>query len=345
MSLPYQALLYVSFGGPEGPEDVLPFLRNVTRGRGIPENRLTEVAHHYELFGGASPINEQNRAVIRALKAELERRGLDLPVFFGNRNWKPFLEEAVQEMTDKGVQRALALVSSAFSSYSGCRQYRENIQAAREAAGPKAPVVDKIRVFYNHPGFLRAVADLIKKSLPRWTENELQNVEIVFTAHSIPVAMARACDYLDQLHDAASLIVQELGWSSPWRVAFQSRSGPPQVPWLEPDILDVLKKLKGRDRQGVVVVPLGFLSDHVEVLFDLDVEAKTLAAELGLALERVSTVGTHPLYIQALADLVEERLDPTRPKLTLGSRGPKEDVCPQDCCLNVSRPRPPTENL
>lgn len=332
-SLPYDGLLYVSFGGPEGPEDVLPFLRNVTRGRGVPEERLVEVAHHYDLFHGNSPLNDQNRAVIAALQQEFTRRGLGLPIWFANRNWHPFLTET---LTGIKAQRLLAFVTSAFSSYSGCRQYREDLEQAREAV-PGSPPIDKIRVFYNHPGFLTATAERVQEALAAWPPKKHSDVELIFTAHSIPDSMARHSDYEAQLNDAGALIANRLGHPR-WRLAFQSRSGPPQVPWLGPDILEVLRQLRPETR--VVIMPLGFLNDHLEVLYDLDVEARQLAAELKLDMRRAATVGCHPAFIGAIADLVQERLDPTRPKLAEGKRGPKEDTCPETCCLNPITARP-----
>ena len=338
-STPYDALLYVSFGGPEGPEDVLPFLKNVTRGRGIPEERLQEVAHHYDLFGGKSPLTEQNRAVMASLEKELTKRGIQLPLWFGNRNWHPFLTDTLAELTatlGEG-KRILAFVTSAFSSYSGCRQYREDLELAQKAI-PGSPAIDKIRVFYNHPGFLTAAAERVREELSTWPEQERDTVEVIFTAHSIPLTMAKHSDYEAQLLDAASLIADKLGHTR-WRLAYQSRSGPPQVPWLEPDILDVLRDLESSTvtpspSRRVVIMPLGFLNDHLEVLYDLDIEARQLAETLHLDLRRAATVGCHPAFIAAIADLIQERLDPTRPRLAEGKRGPKEDTCPETCCLN-----------
>lgn len=336
---PYDALLYVSFGGPEGPEEVLPFLRNVTRGRGIPEERLAEVAHHYELLGGRSPINEQNRALIGALETELRSRGIGLPIAFGNRNWRPHLKDAMAELRDSGARRLLAFVSSAFSSYSGCRQYREDIEEAREALGDSAPRVDKVRVFFNHPGFIAAAAERVRAALETLPIPLGTEAPLVFTAHSIPRSMAEHCAYVAQLQESAALVAAELGRGNPWELAFQSRSGPPSVPWLEPDILEVLRRLAAEGKKALVIAPLGFLTDHVEVIYDLDIEARALAGELGLELARAGTVGTHPAFVRAVADLIEERLDPARPRLALGRFGPREDLCPLDCCAPPRRPR------
>jgi len=331
-SLVYDALLFVSFGGPEGPDEVMPFLRRVTRGRGVPEERLLEVAKHYETLGGRSPINEQNRAFIEALDKELRRRGRNLPIRFGNRNWHPLLETTLAELKAEGARRVLAFVSSAFSSYSGCRQYQEDIAEALAAAGEGGPEVDKVRVFFNHPGFIEAVADRLRSALANFPPELRDEVAIVFTAHSIPRAMADRCSYVEQLREAASLALESLGRRGGWELAFQSRSGPPSVPWLEPDILEVVRRLAAEGKPGLLVMPLGFLSDHVEVIYDLDHEARDLAAELGLRFERAPTVGSHPAFVGAVADLIEEHLDPSRDRLALGRFGPREDHCPLDCC-------------
>jgi ferrochelatase len=329
----YDAILYVSFGGPEGPDDVMPFLRNVVRGRNVPEERLQGVAKHYMHFDGVSPINGQNRGVIKALKQELVANRIDLPIYFGNRNWHPMLTDTMQQMQKDGVKRALSLVTSAFSSYSGCRQYRENIQAAQEAlADPaSAPTSDKIRVFYNHPLFVQAMAERIKLAYGE-IETPLESTELIFTAHSIPLGMAEGCAYQSQLTESARLIAESLGWPR-WSLCYQSRSGPPTQPWLEPDICDYLADVADKkSATGVIISPLGFLSDHVEVLFDLDIEARELCNERKLPMARAGTVGIHPLYIRMLRELIEERLGRRQPT-ALGEHPPSHDTCPVDCCL------------
>ena len=337
----YDALLVLSFGGPEGPPDVLPFLENVTRGRNIPRERLDEVAEHYLHFGGVSPINRQNRDLIAALEPELAAHGIALPVYFGNRNWHPFLADAVRTMRDDGVRRVLVFVTSAFSSYSGCRQYREDVLGALETVGDGAIAFDKIRVFYNHPGFVEPMAERVRAAVDRFPEARRSGVEVVFTAHSIPLAMARGCAYEAQLRDACRLVAGRAG-ASTHRLAYQSRSGSPRVPWLEPDILDELEALHHAGRHDVVVAPIGFISDHMEVLFDLDEEATARAADLGLTMVRAGTVGTHPRFVTMIRELIEERIaaDPERP--ALGARGPNHDICPVNCCLRgETRPAQP----
>jgi len=332
----YDALLVVSFGGPEGPGDVMPFLENVTRGRGVPRERLEEVAHHYELFGGVSPINAQNRALIEALRTELDAHGIGLPVHLGNRNWHPFLEDTLREMRDDGVRRALAFFTSAFSSYSGCRQYRENLFEAQEAVGPDAPEVLKLRTFYNHPGFVDANADRVQEALARTPAG----TPVVFTAHSIPAAMAQRCRYEDQLRETSRLVAEAVG-AAEWEVVYQSRSGPPRIPWLEPDVLDHLRGLRGRGATQAVVSPVGFVSDHMEVLYDLDVEAVDLGREIGLEVVRAGSAGTHPSFVAMIRELVHERLDPDAPRRVAGRFAPNPDVCPSDCCLSgTGRPSP-----
>ena len=326
----FDAILVVSFGGPEGMDDVIPFLENVTRGRGVPRERLEEVAHHYELFGGISPINAQNRALIAALSVELHAHGIWLPVYFGNRNWNPLLAETLQEMADDGVERALAFFTSAYSSYSGCRQYRENLFDAQQAVGPRAPEVLRTRVFYNHPGWIEANADHVGDAFAQVPAG--RDAHIAFTAHSIPVAMARACRYEDQLLESARLVAEAVG-AADTALVYQSRSGPPQVPWLEPDILDHLREIAARGVTDVVIAPIGFVSDHLEVLFDLDVEARDLAAELGLNLVRASSASTHPAFVGMIRELVQERLGLAGGRPAVGRYAASHDVCPVDCCL------------
>ena len=336
----YEALLVVSFGGPEGPDDVIPFLENVTRGRNIPPERLAEVGHHYELFGGVSPITQQNRALIAALELELAANGIGLPVYFGNRNWDPYLADALREMRDAGIGRALAFFTSAFSSYSGCRQYREDIYRAQVAVGRDAPEVLKLRTFYNHPGFVGANAARVRDALDQVPQERRAATPIVFTAHSIPTAMAEQCRYADQFAETSRLVAEAAGAGS-HAIAYQSRSGPPHVPWLEPDVGDRLRELRAGGATDVVISPVGFVSDHIEVLYDLDIEAAELCRELGLALVRAGTAGTHPAYVSMIRELIQERLGEPRERPALGRFAASPDVCPGNCCLpGTGRPSP-----
>jgi len=334
----YDALLVVSFGGPEHPDHVVPFLENVTRGRNIPRERLVEVGAHYALFDGISPINEQNRQLIAALEPELANSDVAMPIYWGNRNWDPMLADTLKQMTADGVKRAIAFVTSAYSSYSGCRQYRENIGAARAEAGPDAPIVDKLRVFYDHPGFLEPFIEATKNEL-----SELpQGSHLAFTAHSIPESMASGCDYEQQLLEAASIVARACG-NPDWELVYQSRSGPPQVPWLEPDICDHLDALAAADAPGVAVIPIGFVSDHLEVAFDLDTEAAQRAKELDLAFRRVATPGTDPRFVSMIRQLIEERVTGAE-RLAVGQLAIKPDVCAPDCCLAPVRPGRPAQS-
>ncbi len=379
----YDAVLIVSFGGPEETKDVLPFLENVTRGRNIPHDRLLEVAEHYYHFGGKSPINDQCRALMEALRNELDQHGLKLPIYWGNRNWKPFLKDALRQMRDDGVRNALAFVTSGYSSYSGCRQYRENIAAAQAEVGEGAPKVDKLRVFYNHPGFIEASADRVREALRAFLPNEpnsgpklpnepitdspathgaaagqsqrnkhaelparslaagLPWVRFFITAHSIPCSMAETSAYEQQLRETSRLVAEAVGLSN-WELVYQSRSGSPSQPWLGPDILDVLRKAHEDGVKNVIVAPLGFVSDHMEVLYDLDTEAQGLAEELGIKMVRAGTVGTHPAFIRMVRELIAERVLLNEPKLAVGLFGANHDVCPADCCPAPQRAgRPP----
>ncbi|MBV9303319.1 MAG: ferrochelatase [Acidobacteriaceae bacterium] len=326
----YNAILIVSFGGPEKAEDVIPFLENVTGGRNIPADRLREVAEHYRHFGGKSPINDQCRALIRALRKELDQHKLNLPIYWGTRNWHPALAETIRQMRDEGIRHALAFVTSAYSSYSSCRQYRENIADARAQVGADAPHIDKLRAFYNHPGFIEASADRVRETLAEFCESEMSNIRFVVSAHSIPSSMAETSDYQRQLRETARLVAEAAGFVK-WDLVFQSRSGPPAQPWLGPDILDHLKALHSQGVKGVLLAPLGFLSDHVEILYDLDVEASRLAQELGMKMLRAKTVGTHPAFIGMARQLIAERVL-NEPQLAMGAYGPSDDVCPPDCC-------------
>jgi len=320
-STPYDALLVVSFGGPEGMDDVIPFLENVLRGRNVPRERMLQVAHHYELFGGVSPINQQNRDLIAALKQELERHGPQLPIYWGNRNWHPLLPDTLKQMAADGIQNALAFVTSAYSSYSSCRQYRQNIADAQAEVGPTAPQVEKLRAFYNHPLFIEANVDQIRAA---WNQLEDQNsAHLVFTAHSIPESMAANCDYAAQLTQTGTVIARALGIDS-WELVYQSRSGSPAQPWLGPDVSDHLRTLRESGVSSVVVAPIGFVSDHMEVVYDLDVEARNVAEEIGMNLVRARTAGTHPSFVKMIRELMIERINNVLPP----------SVCAPNCCLD-----------
>ncbi len=327
----YDALLIVSFGGPEGMDDVMPFLENVLRGRNVPRERMLQVAHHYEMFGGVSPINEQNRDLIAALKNELETYGPNLPIYWGNRNWHPLLPDTLSQMARDGVKNALAFVTSAYSSFSSCRQYRQNIADAQTDVGPDAPRIDKLRAFYNHPLFIEANVDHIRRALSKLDENARVQAHLVFTAHSIPETMAANCEYAAQLAEAGRLIAETLGIDR-WRVVYQSRSGSPSQPWLGPDVNDYLRELRTEGVENVVVAPIGFVSDHMEVVYDLDYETQNVAKELGLTMVRAATAGTHPAFVKMIRELILERIN-DEPGRFLGTRGPGHDVCPVDCCL------------
>ena len=306
------AILVVSFGGPEGPDDVMPFLRNVTRGRGIGGERLAAVAEHYHLFGGVSPINQCTRDLIAALVDELAGRGAALPVYWGNRNWSPMLATTVAQMRDDGISRAVGFATSAFGSYSGCRQYAEDIEQARAAVGAEAPVVHKLPPFWEQEGFVSAMAQNLAEA--RLVEPA---APVVFTAHSIPHSMAATAPYVAQLNEACRRVAARAG-TSEWSLAYQSRSGPPRVPWLEPDIGDELDRVAADGAEAVIVAPIGFVADHMEVIYDLDTEARQQADLLGLRMTRVPTVGTHPAFVTMIADLV---------------LAPPPAPCPADCCL------------
>jgi protoporphyrin/coproporphyrin ferrochelatase len=334
----YDAILIVSFGGPEQPADVMPFLENVLRGKNVPRERMLEVAEHYNQLGGKSPINEQNRRLISALESELAEHGPRLPVYWGNRNWHPLLPDTLRQMKTDGVQRALAFVTSAYSSYSSCRQYQEDIARACEAVGSGVPVVDKIRVFYNHPGFIEASVDRIRRAFEQIPPQRRPATQLIFTAHSIPLAMAASCRYEEQLKESTRLVTEQLGHNR-YRLAYQSRSGPPSQPWLEPDILDGLREVKRDGASDVVIAPIGFISDHMEVIFDLDTQAREVCEELGLNMVRAATVGTHPRFIRMIRELICERMDESAPRLALGDLGARPDVCAADCCPMPLRPQ------
>lgn len=329
----YDAVLVVSFGGPEGPDEVMPFLENVLRGKPVPRERMLEVAEHYQHFGGVSPINEQNRQLIAALKNELAAHGHELPIYWGNRNWDPLLTDTLKQMADDGVKRAIAFFTSAFSSYSGCRQYREDIMRAQETVGPAAPQIDKLRVFFNHPGFIEPMIESVRECLNKIPAERRNDATLLFTAHSIPLNMADNCRYVAQLQEACRLVAEGVGHAK-WELVYQSRSGSPHQPWLEPDVCDRIRQLHAEQPLAdLVILPIGFISDHMEVLFDIDTEARELCEELGIAMHRAATVGTHPKFIEMIRLLVEERLSDDPKRLALGSLGPSHDVCPVDCCL------------
>jgi ferrochelatase len=313
----YDALIVVSFGGPEKTQDVIPFLENVLRGRNVPRERMLQVAEHYYHFGGRSPINDQNRELIAAL-----RKILDLPVYWGNRNWHPMLADTLRQMQKDGIRRALAFATSAFSSYSGCRQYREDIAKAL-AADSSPMIVHKLRTFSNHPLFIETMAERTREAL-----QQVPDAALVFTAHSVPVAMAQKSAYEQELRESAGRVAQRVG-KTEWTLAFQSRSGPPSQPWLEPDIADWLRRERPKN---VVVVPLGFISDHMEVIYDLDTEAAQLCDELGIRMVRAGTAGTHPKFIAMIEELIRERTHPGTPRRFEGMRGASPDDCAENCC-------------
>jgi ferrochelatase len=346
----YDAFLLVSFGGPEGPADVMPFLENVTRGRAVPRERLAEVAKHYHRFGGISPINQQCRDLLAAIGKDFAGSGLDLPLYWGNRNWHPHLADTVKAMAANGVRRAIAFVTSAYGSYSSCRQYLDDIEAARAQAGPDAPRIDKIRHFFNHPGFIGPFTESTQAAIATLPPVARPDAPLVFTAHSVPASMAAASGpdgglYPAQLAEVARLVAGGLaaadGHERPWRLVYQSRSGPPSVPWLGPDVCDHLADLARAGAPGAVLVPIGFVSDHLEVVFDLDVEAAEAGQRLGLPLARAATPGTHPRFVSMITELVRERAGegtpggggrPASPR-ALGLHPPGTDICPNACCL------------
>jgi ferrochelatase len=328
----YDAVLIVSFGGPESRDEVIPFLENVLRGRNVPRERMLAVAEHYYHFGGKSPINQQMRELIGALEAELARNGPKLPVYWGNRNWHPMLADTLRHMKQDGIRKALAFVTSAYSSYSGCRQYREDIARAQSEIGIEAPVVDKVRPFYNHPGFIEATLERVQDALAAVPPPARNKIQVVYTAHSIPISMASTCDYVQQLEEVRRLVSQRLSLAND-ALVYQSRSGAPGQPWLEPDILDYLREVQERNlASAVVVAPIGFISDHMEVLYDLDVEARQLCDSLNLPMVRAKTVGVHPKFVGMIRELILERMNPGSERRALGSLGARPDVCPEDCC-------------
>ena len=332
------AIILVSFGGPEGMDEVMPFLENVLRGRNVPEARKLQVAEHYKTFGGISPINQQNRALIDALKEELEAHDIRLPIYFGNRNWHPLLPDTLKRMRDDGVKHALALVTSAYSSYSGCKQYLDNIQCAVDTVDGMVSI-QKVRQYYNHPGFVEAnihrVRDAIEK-LP----NPSGAFAVAFTAHSIPIVMAKTSPYEEQLREVTGVIADQLKIAD-WKLVFQSRSGPPGQPWLEPDILDHIRVLQAEGCTQMVVAPIGFISDHLEVVYDLDQQAKELCNEVGITMIRAGTAGLHPAAVSMFRELIEEQIKPGTERRVYGSGTAWPDACPPNCC-NYTPGRPPS---
>jgi protoporphyrin/coproporphyrin ferrochelatase len=349
---PYDALLLVSFGGPEKPDDVVPFLENVTKGRGIPRERLAEVGEHYFRFGGRSPINDQNRELLAAIREDLAGNGIELPVYWGNRNWDPYLTDVVAQMKADGVRRAACLVTSAYSSYSGCRQYRENLADAVTAV-EGAPRLDRLRHYFNHPGFVESMVDATLTALSELGESVREGAHLVFVTHSIPVAMNESSGplgaaYVSQHLSVAEEIVErvrmETGRRHRHELVYCSRSGGPHVPWLEPDVNDHLHQLAERGRPAVVLVPIGFISDHMEVIYDLDTEAAATAEKLGLQLVRAATAGIDPRFVSMVRDLLLERAAVERGEEVVraaeGSQPACWDLCPAGCCPNPRENRP-----
>lgn len=319
----FDALLVSSFGGPERPEDVMPFLEIVTRGRGVPRERLLEVAENYARLGGKSPINQQCRALIAALRTELDEHGVSLPIYWGNRNWHPFLEEAMRRMSADRVRRALVFVTSAYGSYSACRQYLEDIEKAKAAVGGETPSFERLPHYCLMPGFIEPLIERVSDAFAQIPEERRAGTKLLFTAHSIPLSMVQTSNYLDQLKEVARLVAQGVRHPE-YQLVFQSRSGPPRQPWLEPDVRDALKEEASGGVRDVVVAPIGFISDHMEVKFDLDTQARELAESLGLHMVRAATVGTHPKFVAMIRELIEERLS--------GVREACKWPCTETCC-------------
>jgi len=335
----YDAILVVSFGGPEGKEDVIPFLQNVLRGKNVPISRMEEVAHHYYHFGGVSPINSHCRVLIAALRAELDRHEIRLPIYWGNRNWHPLLEDTVRAMAFDGIKKVLAFFTSAYSSYSSCRQYLEDVTRAQCIVGDSAPSIDKIRSFYNHPNFIEVNAENLDRALQAVPVDRRELVHVAFTAHSIPTAMARNCPYEMQLQEACRLVAAKVNQKN-WQLVFQSRSGPPSQPWLGPDIGDHLRELRVQSIEDVVILPIGFITDHMEVIYDLDIETAKLADEIGINMIRAATAGAAPRFIEMIRLLIEERLSPSKAKFVILGNEVPPDACPPDCCPSGAVPVP-----
>ena len=331
----FDSLLLLSFGGPENSDDVMPFLRNVTAGRGVPDERLAVVAEQYELFGGKSPINELNQQLLCALDEELASRGHEMATFWGNRNWHPFVTDTVADLKSLGHTSTVCLVTSAFSSYSGCRQYHEDLDRARNEV-PGAPNIERVRVYWDHPDFLGTAAELLAES--RDATGLSSETPVLHSAHSLPLSMAANCDYQQQLNEAAAIVNELAGMRGPYEVVFQSRSGPPSVPWLTPDIDQRIHELAEQGTQELLVHPLGFVADHMEVLFDLDTQSAAAAKEAGVKMVRTPTVGTHPRFVSMLVDLVEEAAGLRADRPSLSKSGPRPDKCNSQCCPAPIRP-------
>ena len=331
----FDSLLLLSFGGPENSDDVMPFLRNVTAGRGVPDERLAVVAEQYELFGGKSPINELNQQLLCALDEELASRGHEMATFWGNRNWHPFVTDTIANLKSLGHTSTVCLVTSAFSSYSGCRQYHEDLDRARNEV-PGAPNIERVRVYWDHPDFLGTAAELLAES--RDAAGLSSETPVLHSAHSLPLSMAANCDYQQQLNEAASIVNELAGMRGPYEVVFQSRSGPPSVPWLTPDIDQRIHELAEQGTQELLVHPLGFVADHMEVLFDLDTQSAAAAKEAGVKMVRTPTVGTHPRFVSMLVDLVEEAAGLRADRPSLSKSGPRPDKCNSQCCPAPTRP-------
>lgn len=331
----FDSLLLLSFGGPENSDDVMPFLRNVTAGRGVPDERLAVVAEQYELFGGKSPINELNQQLLCALDEELASRGHEMATFWGNRNWHPFVTDTILDLKSLGHTSTVCLVTSAFSSYSGCRQYHEDLDRARNEV-PGAPNIERVRVYWDHPDFLGTAAELLAES--RDAAGLSSETPVLHSAHSLPLSMAANCDYQQQLNEAASIVNELAGMRGPYEVVFQSRSGPPSVPWLTPDIDQRIHELAEQGTQELLVHPLGFVADHMEVLFDLDTQSAAAAKEAGVKMVRTPTVGTHPRFVSMLVDLVEEAAGLRADRPSLSKSGPRPDKCNSQCCPAPTRP-------
>jgi ferrochelatase len=362
-ALPYDALLLLSFGGPEGPDEVVPFLENVTRGRGIPRERLAAVGEHYFQFGGVSPINEQCRALLAAVRRDLADADIELPVYWGNRNWRPFLADTLRQMADDGIRRALVFITSAYSSYSGCRQYREDLAAAVEQAGVAGVLtLDKIRSYFDHPGFVEPFVDAAAAALDRLAPELRDEAELVFVTHSVPLSYAETSDYVPQHEAVAQLVAERLaertgrtdaedeahagrtGRGADWSLVYCSRSGPPTQPWLEPDVCDHLRERAAAGAKAAVLVPIGFVSDHMEVVYDLDTQAAEVAEKLGLPFARAATPGVAPAFVAMVRELLTERAAAERGEPVsrpgLSALGPKPDVCAAGCCPNPRGAKP-----
>ncbi|MFM5967482.1 MAG: ferrochelatase [Micrococcales bacterium] len=357
----FDSILLTSFGGPEGPDEVMPYLERVTAGRGIPRERLEEVSHHYMALGGVSPINEQNRALLAAMRERFPELGINLPIYWGNRNSEPYFADVLKEMYEKGHRRVLAWVTSAYSSYSGCRQYRENLQQALIDADLVGKMsIEKVRHYFDHPGFLQPMVEDLVAGVREMTSSGMSpdEIRVLFSTHSIPNAMGETSGppsrrdefakpggaYEAQHLRASSLVIdstaRELGIENlDWALVYQSRSGSPEIPWLEPDVNDAIESASEEGKRGVIVVPIGFVSDHVEVIWDLDNEAKETAENLGLAFYRAATSGTHPAFVNAIGELISERLFDAEPKAS-SDLGPWPNKCAVGCCPNLRRTLP-----